>query len=80
MCKISKLHKILFVEQLREISQCFHADLGFQAAALLCLQEGAEAYLMDLFEVSNLTAIHAKHVTLMAKDIQLVQRIQGEIP
>ena len=64
----------------REISQQFHADLKFQATALLCLQEGPEAYLTNLFEVSNLAAIHANHVTLMAKDIQLVQRIQGEIP
>ena len=61
----------------REISQHFHADLRFQAAAPLCLQEGAEPYLTDLFEVIDLAAIHAKYMTLMAKDIQLMQRIQG---
>ena len=59
----------------RKISQQFHADLKFQAAALLCLQEGAEAYLTNLFEVSNLTAIHTNCMALMAKDIQLVWRI-----
>ena len=53
----------------KEISQQFHANLRFQAAALLCLWEGVKAYLTDLFEVSNLAAIHAKHMTLMAKDI-----------
>ena len=63
----------------REIGQGFQKDLWFQAAAILCLQEEAEAYLTDLFEVSNLTAIHTKQVMLMAKDIQLVQRIQWEI-
>ncbi len=42
------------------------------------LQEAAEAYLVGLFEDTNLCAIHAKRVTIMPKDIQLARRIRGE--
>ena len=42
------------------------------------LQEAAEAYLVGLFEDTNLAAIHAKRVTIMPKDIQLARRIRGE--
>uniref|UniRef100_A0A3Q7EJ11 Core Histone H2A/H2B/H3 domain-containing protein n=1 Tax=Solanum lycopersicum TaxID=4081 RepID=A0A3Q7EJ11_SOLLC len=38
----------------------------------------AEAYLVGLFEDTNLCAIHAKRVTIMPKDIQLARRIRGE--
>ena len=50
----------------------------FQSAAVMALQEAAEAYLVGLFEDSNLCAIHAKRVTIMLKDIQLARRIRGE--
>lgn len=43
-----------------------------------CLQEASEAYLVGLFEDTNLCAIHAKRVTIMPKDIQLARRIRGE--
>ena len=44
----------------------------------MALQEAAEAYLVGLFEDTNLCAIHAKRVTIMLKDIQLARRIRGE--
>ena len=44
----------------------------------MALQETSEAYLIGLFEDSNLCAIHAKCCTIMPKDIQLAQHIQGE--
>ena len=50
----------------------------FQSAAIMALQEASEAYLVGLFEDSNLCAIHAKRVTIMPKDIQLARRIRGE--
>jgi histone H3 len=50
----------------------------FQSVALLALQEATEAYLVGLFEDTNLCAIHAKRVTIMPKDIQLARRIRGE--
>ena len=56
----------------------FQTDLRFQSHAVLALQEAAEAYLVGLFEDTNLCAIHAKRVTIMPKDIQLARRIRGE--
>ena len=50
----------------------------FQSLAIKVLQEASEAYLVGLFEDTNLCAIHAKRVTIMPKDIQLARRIRGE--
>jgi histone H3 len=46
--------------------------------AILALQEASEAYLVGLYEDTNLCTIHAKRVTIMPKDMQLVHRIRGE--
>ena len=62
----------------REIAQDFKTGLQFEANALIALQEVAEAYLLSLFEDTNLCGIHAKRVTIMSKDIQLARRIRGE--
>ncbi|CAH1384555.1 unnamed protein product [Tenebrio molitor] len=56
----------------------FQTDLRFQSSAVMALQEASEAYLVGLFEDTNLCAIHAKRVTIMPKDIQLARRIRGE--
>ena len=53
-------------------------EVRFQSAAIMALQEATEAYLVGLFEDSNLCAIHARRVTIMPKDIQLARRIRGE--
>ncbi|VDL83515.1 unnamed protein product [Nippostrongylus brasiliensis] len=53
-------------------------EYRWQANALLALQEAAEVYLTCLFEDTNLAAIHARRVTIMPKDMQLVRRIRGE--
>ena len=50
----------------------------FQSLAIKVLQEASEAYIVGLFEDTNLCAIHAKRVTIMPKDIQLARRIRGE--
>ena len=52
--------------------------MRFQSAAIMALQEAAEAYLVTLFEDTLLCAIHAKRVTVMPKDMQLARRIRGE--
>ena len=52
--------------------------IRFQTNAIKALQESCEAYLVALFEDTNLCAIHAKRVTIMPKDIQLARRIRGE--
>ena len=61
-----------------EIMQGIRNDLRIQAAAIKGLQEAAEAYLVGLFEDSNLCAIHAKWVTIMPRDVQLARRICRE--
>ncbi|KAK0550272.1 histone H3.1 [Tilletia horrida] len=49
-----------------------------QSSAINALQEASEAYLVSLFEDTNLAAIHAKRVTIMPKDMQLARRIRGD--
>ena len=44
--------------------------------AVRCLQEACEAYLVVLFEDTNLCEIHTKHVTIMPKDIELAWYIR----
>ena len=72
------IRKLPFQRLVREIAQDFRTDLRFQSAVVMALQEASEAYLVGLFEDSNLCAIHAKRVTIMPKDIQLARRIRGE--
>ncbi|MQL90168.1 hypothetical protein Taro_022745, partial [Colocasia esculenta] len=72
------IRKLPFQRLVREIAQDFKTDLRFQSTAVSALQEAAEAYLVGLFEDTNLCAIHAKRVTIMPKDIQLARRIRGE--
>lgn len=56
-----------------------HTQMRWQAQALACLQEAAEAYLLSIFTDANLAAIHGKRVTLMPRDIHLVQRLRGPL-
>lgn len=72
------IRKIPFQRLIKEIAQDYRADLRFQTTAVLALQEAAEAYLVGLFEDTNLCAIHAKRITIMPKDMQLARRIRGE--
>ena len=72
------IRKLPFSRLVREIAQDFKTDLRFQPQAIGALQEAAEAYLVGLFEDTNLCAIHAKRVTIMPEDIQLARRIRGE--
>jgi histone H3 len=72
------LRKLPFQRLVREIAQEFKSDLRFQGSAIMALQEATEAYIVSLFEDTNLCAIHAKRVTIMPKDIQLARRIRGE--
>ncbi len=72
------LRKMPFQRLVRELAQVVKTDLRFQASAVLALQEASEAYLVGLFEDTNLCAIHAKRVTVMPKDMQLARRIRGE--
>jgi histone H3 len=75
------IRKLPFQRLVREIAQTFDngkRGVRFQSSAVVALQEAAEAYLVGLFEDTNLCAIHAKRVTIMPKDVQLARRIRGE--
>jgi histone H3 len=67
-----------FMRLIREIAQDFKDELRFQSTALLAAQEASEAYLVGLFEDTNLCAIHGGRKTIMPKDQQLARRIRGE--
>lgn len=74
------MRKLPFARVVREIAVNFSADgepMRWQSQAIQALQEAAEAYIVHLFEDTNLCAIHAKRVTIMQKDIQLARRIRG---
>lgn len=62
-----------------EVTPHLREPLRFQSTALLALQESTEAYLIGLFEDTQLCAIHAKRLTIMPKDMQLARRIRGEL-
>ena len=74
------IRRMPFQRLVREVAQEVKPNLHFQVNAIRALQEATEYYLVGFFkkEDSNLCAIHAKHVTIMSKDMQLAHRIQGE--
>ena len=72
------IRKLPFQRLVREFTVKVAQEMRFPSSALLALQEAAEAYLVGLFEDTNLCAIHARRVTIMPKDIQLARRIRGE--
>ena len=78
------IQKAPFHRLVREITQDLaHTSAAeepykYQVAALTALQEAAEAYLVYLFEDTNLCCIHARRVTIMPRDIQLARRIRNE--
>ena len=72
------IRRLPFQRLVREIAHEYKQDLRFQSSAVLALQEASEAYLVALFEDTNLCAIHAKRVTIMSRDLQLARRIRGE--
>ncbi|KAI9222227.1 histone H3 [Blastocladiella britannica] len=64
-----------FQRLIREIAQDYKMDIRFQSNAMMALQEGAEAFLVAFMESANLCAVHAKRVTIMAKDMSLARRL-----
>lgn len=72
------IRKLPFQRVVREIASEFRPDTRFQSSAILALQQAVEAYLVGLFEDSNLAALHAKRVTVKPKDMQLARRLRGE--
>ncbi|XP_012313984.1 uncharacterized protein LOC105721487 isoform X1 [Aotus nancymaae] len=51
------IRKLPFQRLVREIAQDFKTDLRFQSSAVMALQEACEAYLVGLFEDTNLCVV-----------------------
>ena len=68
-----------FLRLVHEILQKEYSWYCIQVGAILVVDEVTESYMICLFEDSNLCAIHAKHITIMPKDMKLTQRIRGEL-
>ena len=83
ICRFQKSTELLirkapFHRLVREVAVKVSNNCRFQSTAVLALQEASEAFLVGLFEDTNLCTIHAKRVTIMPRDMYLVRRIRGE--
>lgn len=72
------MRKLPFQRLIKSIAHEIKSDSRFQSSAVLALQEASEAYLVGLFEDTNMCAVHSNRVTIMEKDILLARRIRGE--
>ncbi|KAJ0509992.1 putative transcription factor Hap3/NF-YB family [Helianthus annuus] len=79
-CTELLIKRVPFQRLVREIAHTFKIDMRFQGGVVATLQEAAEAYLVGLFEDTNLCAFHAKRVTITPKDMQLARRLRGDQP
>ena len=57
---------------IKEILQKEWSWFPIQASTVLAIHEATKVYLVHLMEDTNLGTIHAKHVTIVPKGIQLV--------
>lgn len=71
------IKKMPFQRLVREIARQFGPQFRFQVSSLLALQEATEAYIVSIFEDTNLCAIHAKRQTVTPKDLNLSMRIRN---
>jgi histone H3 len=59
------IRKLPFQRLVRELASEVKSGVRFQSSAIMALQEASEAYLVGLFEDTNLCAVHANRVTIM---------------
>ena len=74
------MHKKMMInpEELTEAEKERCSVPQWTVGAVDALHEASEDYFVTLLEDANLLAIHAKHVTLQPRDIQLARRIRGD--
>ena len=73
------MRKRPFSRLVRESGQLQLPTARFERHAVDAVQRITEAYITRLFEDAMLCAIHAKRVTLQAKDLNLAMRIRDNI-
>ena len=69
-----------FARLVREILCNVHpygTEFRWQQAAIECLQEASEAFLIHFMSDAYLCSIHAKRVTLMPRDFFLIKRLRN---
>jgi histone H3 len=88
LCKICRYQKSTDLQIRKLPFQCLVCEIAksfkiggeasrFQSTAVPALQEAFEAFIVGVFEDTNLCAIHAKWVIIMNRDMQLALRIRG---
>ena len=73
------IHRLPFARLVKEITLTYHHSLQWQSIAIEAIQHACEDYIIGLMEDANLSAIHAKRITIMPKDLHLAQRIRGDV-
>ncbi len=74
------LKKGPFQRIVRSVCNEMHGkDMRFQRNAIMMLQEAAEVYLIGKLEGANCCASHAKRVTTMPKDVELVNMLDMDL-
>ena len=66
-----------FQRLVRSTAMKYNTEMRFQRAAIEALQEGSEAFLVRLFELTGMLATHANRVTILQRDIRLAKYIFG---
>ena len=72
------IRKAPFQRVVRQIAQKYKKDVRFQSTAVLALQEASKAYMVGMFEDTNLAGLHAKRVTILPRDLALARRLRGD--
>jgi len=72
------IHRLPFARLVKEITLIYHHSLQWQSIAIEALQHACEDYIIGLMEDANLSALHAKRITIMPKDLHLARRIRGD--
>nr|UXY87015.1 centromeric histone-3 like protein [Cryptomonas paramecium] len=71
------IHRLPFARLIKEITSNYHHSLQWQSTAIEAIQHACEDYLVGLMEDANLSALHAKRITIMPKDLHLARKIRG---
>ena len=72
------IRKAPFQRVVCDIALKYKKDVRFQSTAVLALQEASEAYMVGMFEDTNLAALHAKRVTILPRDLALARCLRGD--
>ena len=68
--------KIAFLRVVQELLQKESSWYRIQVGTVLALHEATKAYLIRLFKDTNVCTIHARHVTIMQKDVKLARQMR----